>query len=77
MESRCDIKKCRKGDKRCFQYQRFLQVQAAETTSQNLTLTHPALVAIPILQAPTIGTYAQPVSATIPTQPVATTSEQS
>ena len=44
--------------------------------SQNPTPTQPALVAIPILQAATIGTYALPVTLPVPTQLVATTSEQ-
>ena len=54
----------------------FLQAKAVETVPQNLTLIQPVLLAIPILQAPTIGTQAQPVTAMVPTEPVATTSEQ-
>ena len=46
------------------------------TATENVTLTQPALVSIPILQALTIGTYAQPDMATVPIQPVATTSGQ-
>ena len=76
MESRDDIRKPRKGNKRCFQHQGFLQAKVVETAPQNFTLNKPALVAIPILQTPTIGTYAQPVTVTAPTQPVATTSGQ-
>ena len=77
MEIRCDIKKLGKGDRRCFQYQGFHQDKTVKTVPQNPTLTQPALVAIPILQVLSIGTYAQPVAAIVPTQPVTTTSEQS
>ena len=75
-ETRCDIKKLRKIDKRCFQCQRFLKARAVETMPQNSALTKPAAVAIPLLQAATLGTYTQPVTETAPTQPVETTSEQ-
>ena len=64
------------GDKKCIQYQGFLQTKAVETIPQNPTLTQPTLIAIPILQVATIGTYVQPGMVTTPTQPVATTSEQ-
>ena len=73
MENRCDIKKSRNGDKRCFWYQGFLKARAAEKVAQNPI---PELVAIPILQAPTISTYVQPATATEPTQPVTTMPKQ-
>ena len=75
-ESRCNIRKPRKGDNRGFQHQRFLQARAAETVPQTFTCTQPAFVAIPILQTPTIGTYTQPITAPVAVQPVATTSGQ-
>ena len=76
MESRCDIKKLSKGDKRCFQYQGFLQDKAAEIIPQNVRLTQPVVVTISKVQEPIIGTYVQPVTATAPTQTMVTISRQ-
>ena len=68
-ESRHDIKKPGKGNKRCFQYHGSINVRAAETVPQIPVLIQPA---VPIFQAPTEGIYAQPVTATAPTQPMTT-----
>ena len=72
-ESRCDIKKPRKGDKRCFQYQGSIQTRVEETVPQNPILTQPA---VPILQVSTIGPYTDPVTATVPTQPATAIAKQ-
>ena len=83
-ETKFNIKKLckpRTVDRRCterFQYNGLAQGKTAETMHQNSTLVQPAVVAIPIQQAATTVTYAQPVliPATVPTQPVVTTSGQ-
>ena len=61
-----------------FQYNGLAQAKAVKTMSKNPTVTQPALVAIPIQQAATRVTCVQPVTiqATVPTQPMVTTSGQ-
>ena len=84
METKCKIKKLykpRKADKgysEMFQYNGLAQTKTVETVPQNHTVTKPALVAIPIQEAPTTVTYVQPVTipAAVPTQPMVTTSGQ-